>query len=62
MLSSSCRSNITLLQDFPELLIIRAQLGNKFGREYVMEVSDDTVNLKWQVNDNLKRCVCACSL
>ena len=36
--------------------MIRGLLGHKFGREYIAEASDDTVNRKWQVNENLKRC------
>ena len=52
--SSYARSCV--LQDFPELGVIRGLLGHKFGREYIAEASDDTVNRKWQVNENLKRC------
>ncbi|KAK9811537.1 hypothetical protein WJX72_005542 [[Myrmecia] bisecta] len=45
------------LQDFPELAIIRGLLGNKFGKEFVNEASSDVMCRKWQVNENLIRCL-----
>jgi hypothetical protein len=43
------------MQDFQELIVIRAQLG-KFGKEYITEASSDYTCRKWHVNENLIRC------
>ncbi|CAL5229714.1 g13088 [Coccomyxa viridis] len=45
------------LQDFPELIVIRAQLGGKYGKEYIAEASSDLTCRKWRVNENLIRCL-----
>ena len=42
-------------QDFPELLVIRAQLAGKYGKEYISEWSSDQMIRKWHVNENLIR-------
>lgn len=44
-----------MLQDFPELIVIRAQLGGKYGKEYIAEASSDLTCRKWRVNENLIR-------
>ena len=44
-------------QDFPELLAIRAQLAAKYGKEFINEASSDISCLKWNVNENMIRCV-----
>ncbi|CAK0784450.1 hypothetical protein CVIRNUC_007654 [Coccomyxa viridis] len=45
------------LQDFPELIVIRAQLAGKYGKEYLAEASSDLTCRKWRVNENLIRCL-----
>ena len=42
-------------QDFPELIVIRAQLAGKYGKEYLAEASSDLTCRKWRVNENLIR-------
>ena len=42
-------------QDFPELIVIRAQLAGKYGKEYISEASSDLTCRKWRVNENLIR-------
>ncbi|KAK9830637.1 hypothetical protein WJX81_008095 [Elliptochloris bilobata] len=45
------------IQDFPELLAIRAQLAAKYGKEFITEASSDISCLKWNVNENMIRCL-----
>lgn len=42
-------------QDFQELVVIRAQLAGKFGKEFASESSSDLTCRKWHVNENLIR-------
>ena len=43
-------------QDLPELMVIRAQLAGKYGKDYLAEASSDLMCRKWHVNENLIRC------
>ena len=52
---SACSEAATFLQDFPELIVIRAQLAGKYGKEYIGEASSDLTCRKWRVNENLIR-------
>ncbi|EIE21511.1 DUF292-domain-containing protein [Coccomyxa subellipsoidea C-169] len=45
------------VQDFQELIVIRAQLAGKFGKEFAAESSSDLTCRKWHVNENLIRCL-----
>ncbi|BDA44735.1 probable IST1 homolog at N-terminal half [Coccomyxa sp. Obi] len=45
------------VQDFQELVVIRAQLAGKFGKEFAAESSSDLTCRKWHVNENLIRCL-----
>lgn len=43
--------------DLPELANLRGLLASKYGKEYVAEASNDVHCTKWQVNENLRRCL-----
>lgn len=43
--------------DMPELLDLQKVFAAKYGKEYVAEASHDVHCKRWQVNENLRRCL-----
>ena len=40
---------LTARRDVPEIQALRKMFESKYGKEYVMEASNDTTSSKWQV-------------
>mmetsp|Transcript_6291 Transcript_6291/g.13847 ORF Transcript_6291/g.13847 Transcript_6291/m.13847 type:complete len:425 (-) Transcript_6291:697-1971(-) len=45
------------ISDMPELAQLRSLFATKYGKEYVAEATNDATSSKWQVNQNLIRCL-----